>query len=155
MDNFNEVDISDDFNVTITNGNLQSVELKTSDNIITSVSNNKLTVTTRGSIRMNGKIGLQIVLPSITKIKLSDDVDCKLSGTGKSLEVKILDNSNLDGFNFNTKECNVSISDDSKMSIHCSHVLNGNVFDDSELLYKGNPEINVKTSDHGKITNVN
>ena len=177
---FNEIEISNDFNVVITHGDIQYLEVTASDNlignIITLVSNNKLTVKTRGSIQLKEKIGLNIVLPTFTKIELFDDVDCKMlgfdnmllfqivisddcnlniSGSTKKLEVKVIDDSDLNGFTFKTEECYVNVSDDSKMSINCTQILKGKVFDDSKLFYTGNTKIDVIISDNGIVIDAN
>lgn len=180
VSNFNEIDISSDIEVDIKQGSVQSVKVTTSDNIqhnvTTVVSNGKLTARLTGSIKRLDVLKLEITLPAISRLYLSadsfgtlsgfenldsfrlnisSDASIILSGSANSMHIDASSDAKVEGFNFETKTCNVNCSSDATVSILCSEALSGSATSDAVIFYKGHPTVNVSTSNDGTVINSN
>ncbi|MFD2725791.1 GIN domain-containing protein [Hyunsoonleella rubra] len=178
--NFDEVDVSDDMEVIIKQGELQSVKVTTSDNIIynvtTRVDSGKLVARLKGNIRRLNVMRLEITMPTINRLSLSadsfgrlsgfenldtfrvrvsSDAFISLSGSALSMDIDASSDAKIEGFDFQTKTCNVDCSSDASISITCADALTGSVSSDGVLFYRGNPTVNVSTSSDGAVINSN
>lgn len=177
---FNEVDVSHDMEVVIKQGAVQSVKVTTSDNIqdnvTTRVSNGKLTARLSGNIRRLDVLRLEITMPTISRLDISadsfgslrgfenldafrlnvsSDAFISLSGSANSMDIDASGDAKIEGFDFQTKTCNVDCSSDASISITCTEALTGSVSSDGVIFYKGNPTVNVSTSSDGSVINSN
>ena len=131
---FDEISLRVSGNVIITQGENQSVEISTDDNIMsiitTEVKNGKLVICSRGNIFRYSKLEIDIIIPEIQGLYVSgsghirgneeilcNDIDIKVSGSGKvNLTLSAEDiNTNISGsgkINLNGKaeELKVKIS---------------------------------------------
>lgn len=180
VSNFNEVDVSSDIEVVIKYGAQQSVKITTSDNIIknvtTSVSNGRLVARLSGNIRRLTELKLEITIPTISRLILSadsfgsctgfenletfqlnvsSDAFIMLSGSANSMNIDASSDAKVEGFDFETKTCNINCSSDATVSITCTDALSGSVSSDGIIFYKGNPTVNVSISSDGAVINSN
>jgi len=181
LSSFNEVDISNDMEVIIKQGAIQSVKVTTSDNLLnkitTRVSNGKLTARVNGSISRLNVLRIEITMSNITRLELSADSFGTLSGfenldafrlkvssdsfitllssSSNSINIDASSDAKVEGFDFETKTCNVNCSSDASVSITCTEALTGSVSNDGVVFYKGNPTVSVATSSDGSVVNSN
>ncbi|GGD17069.1 head GIN domain-containing protein [Hyunsoonleella pacifica] len=180
LSDFNEIDISSDIEVVVKQGPSQSVKVTTSDNIqdnvTTRVNNGKLTARLTGNIRRLDVLRIEIVIPTISSLRMSadsfgtlsgfenldsfrlnvsSDAFITLSGTANSMNIDASSDARIEGFDFETKTCNINCSSDATVSITCTDALSGSVSSDGIIFYKGNPSVNVSTSSDGAIINSN
>ncbi len=177
---FNEIDISHDMEVVIKQGPVQFVKVTTSDNIqdnvTTRVDNGKLTARLTGNIRRLDVLRLEITIPTISRLelsadsfgtlsgfenldafrlKISSDAFITLSGSANSMDIDASSDAKIQGFDFQTKTCNVNCSSDASVSITCTEALSGSATSDAVIFYKGSPTVNVSTSSDGSVINSN
>ncbi len=175
LDVFDKIEVSQGIKVVIIENSVQSVQVITSANILpkvlTKVSNGRLVAEIQGSISAK-TLRIEIGLPKISEIKLnsssdgvlsgfqdipnlkvavSDGSDLAISGSSNSLQAVLSGAATLKGLDFTTSTCNAKLSSISKMSISCSTNLSGTVSGSSELMYKGNPKIDVELSSLGQL----
>lgn len=180
LSSFNEIEVSSDIQVNITKGSVQSVKVTTSDNlqkkVITTVNNGKLSARLTGNIRRLEVLRLEITIPTISRLTMSSDsfgtlsgfenLDAfrlnvssdaliSLSGSANSISINASSDAKVEGFDFQTKACNVNCSSDATVSIFCSEALTGSATSDAVIFYKGNPTVNVSTSSDGAVINSN
>lgn len=179
--NFNKVSSEGIFEVIITQGTSQSIQIIADDNIIhevkTSVVNNELRLyldDDNNYRHITSKIN--IIVPSINSIKNSgvgnisiidvdtiDDFNIYNSGTGdisiegsaQSLTIKNEGNGNFDGFQFSIDDCNVKIIGSGDCKVNCANNLNVNIEGSGDVYYTGTPSIEADISGSGKIVNSN
>lgn len=180
--NFVGVEVEDAFEVEIVRGDQPEVEVRADDNLIdrieTTVSGSTLKVGYDGNINIRGSATTEIfiTMPTIESIRFDDAIDgalvnfvdlpalhidvndassLSLSGSAEELNAQVNDASNVRGFNFQTNVCKVNLNDASEMDIFCNDRLEGKVEDASTLRYKGDPTVDVSTSDAGRVVDAN
>lgn len=168
------------FEVTITKGNSQSVEITADDNIIrrvkTEVIDNELrlylddrnyqAIRLKANIiveRMNGikNAGTgDIVISNIDEVgnfNVSNSGSGNISITG-SAENLILHNQGdgkFNGFQFIVTNCSVEIIGSSDCEVHPTSTLNVAIEGSGDVYYKGTPAIEVNISGSGKVIDAN
>ncbi|MGC6431167.1 MAG: head GIN domain-containing protein [Jejuia sp.] len=180
LSNFNEVEVSNDIQIVLLRGATQSVKVTTSDNlqnrVITTVTNGKLSARLSGNISGVDVLRVEITMPMIRSLKLSSDsygtfsgfenldafrLDVSsdafitLSGSATSMNIDASSDARVEGFDFQTKTCNINCSSDATVSITCTEVLTGSATSDAIIFYKGTPELNVSTSSDGAVIDSN
>jgi hypothetical protein len=178
---FSKVDSEGVFDVTITQGASQSIEVIADDNIIneviTSVVNNELKLYLDDDYNYRGiSLQVNIVVPSISSVKNSgvgnisifdvendDNFNISNSGTG-NISIEGMGNSltiinegdgDIETFQFTINTCNVRIIGSGDCKINCAETLNVNIEGSGDVYYTGTPSIEADISGSGKIVNSN
>lgn len=179
--NFTKVSSEGVFELNITQGASQSVEIIGDDNImskvITKVVNNELRLYLDEDNNYRD-ISLQanITVPVITGLKNSgvgnvlilnveNDTDfnvlnsgsgnISIEGSAKSLSIKNEGTGTFDGFSFYVNDCNVSIEGSGDCRVNCTNNLNVKIEGSGNVYYLGTPTIDVNISGSGQIINDN
>lgn len=169
------------FEVMITQGNDQSVQVIADDNIIHKVK----TVVTNNELRLYldndnnyGSISVEVIItvPSINSIKnygvghiLALDIDAstnfnvynsgtgdiKIEGSASSLTLENEGSGKFEGFLFTTNNCNVDIIGSGDCKINCTNNLNVHIEGSGDVYYMGMPIIEADISGSGEIINAN
>lgn len=179
--NFTKVSSDGVFEVTITQGTIQSVEIIADNNIInkviTNVVDSELRLYLDDDYNYTGiNLQVNIVVPSINGIKNSgvgtvsifdidtqDNFDINNSGSGninmegsaKSLTLKNEGSGRINGFQFAVDNCNVNIIGSGDCKINCTNNLYVRIEGSGNVYYKGNPTIDVDISGSGQVVNDN
>jgi hypothetical protein len=179
--NFTKVRSEGVFEVMITQGNSQSIEIIADDNIIqeikTVVVNNELRLYLDDDNNYRHITSqINIIVPSITSIKNSgvgnilildidtiDDFNIYNSGTGnisiegsaKSLTIKNEGSGDVEGFLFAIDDCDLQIIGSGDCKVNCANNLNVDIEGSGDIYYLGSPIIEADISGSGKIINFN
>lgn len=178
---FNKVSSEGVFEVTITQGETQSVEIIADDNImhkvITKVVNNELRLYLDDNNNYkNTHLQANIIVPVITGLKnsgtgnvliLNVDTDTdfnllnsgsgdiSIEGSAESLTLTNEGSGTFNGFSFNVNDCNVKIEGSGDCKVNCNNYLNVKIEGSGEVFYLGTPTIDVDISGSGQIINSN
>ncbi|WP_298238667.1 head GIN domain-containing protein [uncultured Algibacter sp.] len=179
--NFTKVDSEGVFNVIITQGASQSIEVIADDNIInevkTNVEDDELKLYLDDDYNYRGiSLKVNIIVPSINSIKNSGignitiiDVDTigdfyvynsgtgdiSIEGGAKSLTLKNEGSGNFEGLLFTINDCNVNIIGSGDCKVNCTNNLNVRIEGSGDVYYIGAPVIEANISGSGKIINSN
>lgn len=178
---FNKVSSEGVFEVTITQGETQSVEIIADDNImhkvITKVVNNELRLYLDDDNNYkNIHLQANIIEPVITGLKnsgagnvlilnLDTDTDfnvlnsgsgdISIEGSAESLTLTNEGSGTFNGFSFNVNDCNVKIEGSGDCKVNCNNNLNVKIEGSGNVHYLGTPTIEADILGSGKIVNAN
>jgi len=177
---FTKVSSEGVFEVTITQGSPQSVEVIADDNVMdkvkTSVVNNELrlyldyhdfrNVSLKANIVVENINGLQNIgagSVSVSNVSLEGNFNVYNSGSGnvhiegsaQSLTLENEGSGKFKGFEFILSECNVEIIGSGDCEVNASNTLHVNIDGSGDTYYKGFPAISTSISGSGKIINAN
>ncbi|MTB50560.1 DUF2807 domain-containing protein [Lewinella sp. W8] len=180
VDAFSGVRISDGTIATITFGAEQDLALTVNDNIadrvLTEVRNGVLEVGLRNGNYRNIEVSVDIVIPNLDFLRVTDGADATatgfdaltdlrlevhdggdvtLAGTAETLDIVCSDAGDINAFDLMATRCEVRISDGADVSVSVSDLLTGRVSDGGDLFFRGQPELDVTTTDGGRITDAN
>jgi len=131
--------------IVTTDSNLQ-------DRVVTTVNGDTLRITQRSSLFSSTELAIDVYLPELRSISLSGagnftvnageaaDLDISLSGTG-----------DIDARNFQVQNITISHSGVGTSKVWAESTLTGKLSGVGEILYKGNPAIDIKKSGVGSI----
>ena len=178
--NFTKVSSEGVFEVTITQGDVQSVEITADDNIIrrvkTEVVNNELRlylddrnykdISLKANIvaeRINGITNSGIGDIVISNVDEGGNFNVDNSGTGDITIVGIAESLTLynegdgtfRGFQFTVSDCDVEIFGSGDCEVHTTNALNVNIEGSGDVYYKGIPTIEANISGSGQVFNAN
>jgi len=178
--NFTKINSEGVFEVTITQGNSQSVELTADDNIMqrvkTEVVDNELRlylddrnyrdIRLKANIiveRMNGikNAGTgDIVISNIDEIgnfivSNSGTGNISITGSAESLTLQNEGDGKFNGFQFIVSNCSVEIIGSGDCEVHPTSTLNMNIEGSGDVYYKGTPAIEANISGSGNVIDAN
>jgi len=179
--NFRKVSSEGVFELTITQGDSQSVEIIADDNImskvITKVFDNELRLyLDEDNNYKNISLQANITVPIINGLKndgtgnvlilnVDSDTDFNVynSGTGdisiegsaKSLTLKNEGDGKFEGFLFSVDDCNIKIEGSGDCNVNCKDYLNVQIEGSGDVYYLGTPTIEADISGSGKVINAN
>jgi hypothetical protein len=179
---FTKVKSEGTFDVHITQGATQSVEIIADDNVIhkvtTRVVNNELELSFDSNNDSYDDISLQanIVVTRLNGLKNSGigniyatDIEesgsfsivnsgagnITLNGSAPGLNLKNEGSGNIFGFNFLVDDCDVDNEGAGLVETHCSDHLNVSIEGSGYVFYRGNPIIDVNISGSGRLIDAN
>ncbi|MDM9632685.1 head GIN domain-containing protein [Robiginitalea aurantiaca] len=177
---FTKVSSEGVFEVTITQGNSQSVEVIADDNIIrrvkTEVVNNELRlylddnnyedISLKANIvakRINGIKNTGVGNIEISNVDEGGSFEVFNSGTGniaiqgnaESLMLQNEGTGKFNGFLFTVSNCNVEIIGSGDCEVHAISTLNVDIEGSGDVYYKGTPALEVNISGSGKVIDAN
>lgn len=180
VENFTKVKSEGVFEVTITQGDVQSVTITADDNIIgrvkTTVVDNELRlslkndgynrITLKANITVPRLIGLnnsgtgnidvfQVSENGLFKVVNSGTGDIKIDGSANSLSIYNEGTGRFRGFGFMVKDVEVKTMGTGDIEVNCSENLKVDIEGTSKVYYKGNPEIQVDIKGSGGLVNAN
>ncbi len=126
------------------------ISFKNIDKIIASGSSdvyviNKITATNL-QIDLSGSSDFrgEVVVTNLT-INLSGSSDAAIEGTSSKTSITARGSSDVEGYKLNTDTCDINVSGSSDVSIAVSKVLTAKASGSSDITYKGNPTVSVKS----------
>lgn len=177
---FNKVSSEGVFEVTITESDIQSVEITADNNIMhrvrTEVVNNELRLYLDNNNYNNISLQATIYVQNINSIKNSgvgnisvfdvtnaENFSVKNTGTGnitilgnaESLSIINEGSGDFYGFDFTVNNCNVDIEGTGDCEVNCSNNLNVQIEGSGNVFYVGYPTINTHISGSGSVINAN
>ena len=177
---FSKVSSEGVFEVTITQGDFQSVEITADDNIIqrvkTEVVDNELRlylddrnykgISLKANIvaeRINGIKNSGIGNVLISNVDEGGNFNVDNSGTGnisitgiaESLTLYNEGDGTFRGFQFAVSDCDIEIFGSGDCEVFASRTLNVNIEGSGDVYYKGTPSIDVDISGSGQVINAN
>ena len=181
VDTFTKINSEGVFEVTVTQGIAQSVEITADDNIIglvrTSISNNELRlrlndnynyrdVTVRANITVvnlngitNSGIGDMHIHNVDNNGAFSIDNEgtgnIEIDGTSTNLSIKNQGSGDILGFDFLVNDCNVDIEGSGDVKISCSDNLDVDIEGSGNVYYKGTPTVNATITGSGQVVQSN
>lgn len=178
--NFTKVSSEGVFEVTITQGDVQSVEITADDNIIrrvkTEVVNNELRLYLDDRNYKDIRLKANIVAERIKGIKNSGignvvisnvdesgnfEVDnsgtgnISITGVAESLRLRNEGDGMFLGFQFAVADCDVEIYGSGDCEVHATNTLNVNIEGSGDVYYKGMPTLDSNISGSGQVINSN
>jgi len=181
VNTFTKISSEGVFEVTVTQGASQSVEITADDNIIGQVrmiiSNNELRLRLNDNydyrdITVHANITV-VNLNRITNSGIGDmyihNVDnsgtfsidnegtgnIEIDGASTGLTVRNQGSGNISGFDFLVNDCTIDIEGSGDVKISCSDNLDVDIEGSGNVYYKGNPTINTSISGSGEVINDN
>ncbi|TFV96092.1 hypothetical protein E4S40_07655 [Algoriphagus kandeliae] len=178
LDSFQNIIAGENITVKITQGPIQQILATTNtnmtENLITKVEDNTLKISLKNGSYKNSTFILDIQVPDLKKLKLKDAAEGELSmisevlnlemqdaskltlnGNANTLNIEISDAGKVFGFGFLANTVNVGLKDASKLEITVVDILQGKATDASKIMYRGNPIIEISTTDAAKVINEN
>ena len=179
---FTKVSSEGIFEVNITQGTEQSIEIIANDNIIhkvkTSVVNNELklyldsdndnyrdiylqaniAVTRLNGLNNSGAGNMyvhNIEEEGSFSIRNSGSADIIIDGSASILNSKNEGSGSIYGFGFFIEDCSIKIEGSGSFEINCSDNLDVDIEGSGNVFYKGSPNINTAISGSGSVINVN
>lgn len=177
---FTKVKSESVFDVTITQGPEQSVEITADDNIIghvkTTVANNELRLSLKNDGYHDVTLKARITVPQLNSLVNSGTGDMEISGftenglfkisnsgtghikiTGKAHSLSVFNEGTgkIQGFQFDVNEAEVKNLGSGQIEVHCSKHLKVNIEGNGNVLYKGNPTLQVNIKGSGNVLNSN
>ena len=178
--NFTKVSSEGVFEVTITQGDVQSVEVTADDNIIqrvkTEVVDNELRlylddhnykdISLKANIvaqRINGIENTGIGNFAVSNVDEDGNFNVYNSGTGnisiegnaESLIIQNEGDGKFNGFQFTVSNCSVEIIGSGDCEVHPASTLNVDIEGSGNVYYKGTPGIETHISGSGKVIDAN
>ena len=180
LDPFDEIEIRSVIDANIIFGISPELTVTADDNIIdlvsTEVNQNKLIVTlpdgeyeditviinsTNPDIQSISATGVNNI--SVSGFQNLDQLDVNITGVGNlemvgSAELLNVNNSgstNVFGFDFIAKTCNINLSGVGNIQITVTDLLTGSLTGVGNIFYKGNPQVSVSVSGVGNLINSN
>ena len=180
VSNFTKIRSEGVFNVMVTQGALQSVEIIADDNIIqkvkTKVVNNELILTLDNDSYQNINLQANITVTALNGIKNygvgnmsilgvseaeslnvlnSGSANILLEGSTNYMSVRNEGSGNIIGFDFYIKEGYFDIEGSGNVEISCANNLEVTIDGSGNVYYKGNPSIDTNIKGSGSVINSN
>ncbi len=102
----------------------------------------------------SGKLSLDVDANAIESA-ISGSGDIHLAGNSHEMEVQISGSGELEGFNMNTKNCDIRISGSGECEVSVSDNLEVRVSGSGDVFYKGDPRVRSKISGSGDVVSRN
>ncbi len=176
---FDKIHTSGSLDISIVQGNQQSIELVADDNvinnIITEVSSNTLNVALKSGNYNNINVKVNITIPDLKglnnigsgnmtvtdflninnlEVGNTGSGNINVSGTGNTLIITNSGSGNFNGFNYVVDDCAVNNSGSGHSKINCSDNLSGANSGSGNVSYKGNPKsVTISNTGSGNVTN--
>ncbi len=176
IDNFDRIKMVGSFDVFITVGKKQSVEIRFDDNLLeyieTEVQGKTLILDSRKSYSSRKNCKIEITVPELVSVKLTgsgdiiiDELDndffeYELSGSGdltaegkvKDLELYLSGSGDIDTRNLVADDVYTKLSGSGDIKVYAKNSFDGKVSGSGDILYYGNPKkIDTKISGSGSI----
>lgn len=181
VSNFSKINSEGVFDITITQGSVQSVEIIADDNIIHKVKTNVVSNELRLYLDDDNNyrdiiLEVNIIVPSINSVKNSGvgnisilDVDTinnfnvlnsgtgtiSIAGAAESLTLENEGSGKFNGFQFSVSTCDVEIIGSGDCEVNAINQLHVDIEGSGDIYYKGSPDIDANISGSGKIINAN
>ncbi|WP_223033361.1 head GIN domain-containing protein [Hanstruepera marina] len=181
VDTFTKIDSEGVFEVTVSQGTTQSVEITADDNIIgqvrTSTSNNELrlrlnenydyrNITVRVNITVNNLNGLtnsgvgDMYIHNIDNngafsIDNEGTGNIEIDGVSTGLTIRNQGSGDISGFDFLVNDCTIDIEGSGDVKINCSDNLDVDIEGSGNVYFKGTPTINTNITGSGSVINAN
>ena len=181
VDLFTKISSESVFEVTVTQGTPQSVEIIADNNIVnyvkTEVSGNELRlyleddynyrdIALKANIVVGSLNGLKnygagdlhvhnIDNSGAFSIENEGSGDIEIDGVSTSLSIKNTGSGDILGFDFLVEDCTIDIEGAGDVKISCSDNLDVDIEGSGNVYYKGNPTINTNISGSGTVINEN
>lgn len=180
LDSFNQVSSLGVFDVSITQGSSQSVEIIADDNIIhhvnTIVEDGQLKLSLDDDNYRNISLQANIVVERINGITNSGVGDITISnvdesgsfnifnsgtgnisiqGTAESLAIENEGTGKFKGFLFTVSDCEIEIIGSGDCEVNVTNTLDVDIAGSGDVHYKGSPSLNTTISGSGSIVNAN
>ena len=181
VDVFSKVSSEGVFDVTITQGGPQSVEITADDNIMNKVKTRVISdelqlyldddynysgITIQAQISaeaLNGIMNSGVGNMVISNVNENADFSIDNFGTGNitiegsaaSLSVLNEGTGNISAFDFFVENCSIDIEGSGSVEINCSDNLDISIEGSGNVYYKGNPSINTSISGSGSVIDAN
>ena len=155
---FNGLTINGVANVNVQSGEDYKVEVTTDDNlqdyVLVEVKNNILYIDTKPNINLRPtKLIVDVHLPELQRVNLSGVGNVTLSeGNATDLAITLSGVGNIDAQNYQVQNVTVEQSGVGDAKIWVTNSMNGTLSGVGDILYKGNPTVNIKVSGVGKVT---
>ncbi len=180
VNNFTKVKSEGVFDVTITQGLEQSVEITADDNIIglvkTSVVNNELRLSLKNDGYHNVTLKARITIPHLNgltnsgtgnmdvsgvsengafKVVNSGTGDIRITGNANSLSIYNEGTGSFQGFDFIVKDADIENIGAGLIEVNCSESLKVAIEGSGKAFYKGHPSLQVDIKGSGSVVNAN
>jgi hypothetical protein len=134
------------YKVTVTtDSNLQ-------DKVLTTVNGNNLHISKKSGSFNATELTIDVYLPELKNVALSGAGNIKVGiGNTSELDFSLSGTGNIDAQNFQVQNATVRHSGAGNISIWATNALNGTLSGFGNILYKGNPTINVNRRGVGNI----
>jgi len=141
---FDQLDISQGFNVEVSQGDEFSVVVRIDDNIVEYLQVEKTGDTLKIGLegnRINDASTLQaeITMPSLTGLEVSEGSVVTVSGNGDEISIDASGGSDADLASFSVVNANIVASGGSEVTINASGILNADASGSSHVYYLGSP----------------
>jgi len=168
------------FEVTITEDEIQSVEVTADDNVmpyvLTTVSSNQLSLTLKdgnyGNITLSANIKVEdlngitnsgagninafnVVEEAAFNVVNSGTANITIQGESDSLKVMNEGTGEFKGYDFIVNSCQVENIGSGDIQVNCTESLDIKINGSGNVYYKGHPSINVDISGSGKVIDAN
>jgi hypothetical protein len=181
VNSFSKISSEGVFEVTVTQGATQSIEITADDNIMnlvkTQVGSNELrlyldegynyrNITVRANIvvtNLNGLKNFGAGNMDVTNIDNSGTFsiqnegsgNIEIDGTSTNLNIRNQGSGDILGFDFLVNDCTIDIEGSGNVEISCSGNLDVDIKGSGNVYYKGTPSINTSISGSGSVINAN
>jgi hypothetical protein len=141
---FDQLDISQGFNVEVNQGDEFSVVVRIDDNIVEYLQVEKTGDTLK--IRLEGNriydastLQAEVTMPSLTGLEVSGGSVVTVSGTGDEISIDASGGSDANLTSFSVVNANIGASGGSQVTINASGILNVDASGNSHVYYLGSP----------------
>lgn len=178
LDAFTAIEANNALRVNISQASIQQIEVIANDNlqrrIQTQVTDGRLVISLDAGSFQNATLIVNVQVPDLEQVQLNDATLANISMVTDQLDLVVKDASNvtlegavdvlnvnvdnaamINGFSHTARVVNVTAKGASRLEITSQDELNGVVRDAARVLYKGNPDITITSSDAGRIINAN
>ena len=143
---FDKLDISQGFNVEVSQGDEFSVLVRVNENLVeylqVEVVGDTLKIGLEGNqIYANATLQAEITMPTLTGLEVSGGSDAMVSGTGDDITVDASGGSDADLAEFQVVDANIDASGGSEVIINASGTLNVDASGGSQVYYLGSPSM--------------
>lgn len=156
---FNRLEISNDFDVTIVQGNSYSIKAngdrRNIDDLILRRYDNTLRIKYDNDGHAENrqyKTYLSITMPSLNGVLLSGAAVTRISGATKDFDATLSGASELMAFDFETETVTIEVSGASHAEVFATQRLKANASGASKVRYRGNPAVDATTSGASSIS---
>jgi hypothetical protein len=145
---FDRLDISEGFNVDISQGDEFSVVIRVDDNFEEYLQVGKEGSTLKIGLEQNriysdATLQAEITMPELVGLDLSGGSRASVSGSGEDIAIDASGGSGADLASFNVMNANVDASGGSQVTVNVSGTLNVDASGGSQVSYLGNPTLGV------------
>ena len=141
---FDKLDISQGFNVEVSQGDDFSVVVRADDNLVEYLKVEKVGDTLKiglegDRIYTTSNLKAEVTMPSLTGLEASGGSDVTVSGTGEDITVDASGGSDADLASFTVVNADIDASGGSDVTINASGTLNVDASGGSQVYYLGSP----------------